>query len=96
MNKVFYCILLLHYNAYCEGFTFLFHCFFLPSKCDTLVLCRNPTLRECEEETHTPEMGTKGLPKVQSLISRVKTLCIGVFFISLESYQSVDVENGLA
>jgi hypothetical protein len=25
-----------------------------------------------------------------------KTPCIGVFFISLESYQSVDVENGLA
>jgi hypothetical protein len=20
--------------------------------------CRNPTLRECEDETHTPEMGT--------------------------------------
>jgi hypothetical protein len=22
------------------------------------VKCRNPTLRECEDETHTPEMGT--------------------------------------
>jgi hypothetical protein len=36
-----------------------------------------------------------GLPKLHSSIARVKTLCIGVFFISLESYQSVDVENGL-
>jgi hypothetical protein len=37
-----------------------------------------------------------GLPKFQSSIVGVKTLCIGVLFISLESYQSVDVENGLA
>jgi hypothetical protein len=36
------------------------------------------------------------LPKVQSLITKVKTPCIGVFFISLKSYRSVDVENGLA
>jgi hypothetical protein len=37
-----------------------------------------------------------GLPKFQSSIAGVKTPYIGVFFISLESYQSVDVENGLA
>ncbi len=37
-----------------------------------------------------------GLLKLQSSIAGVKTLCIGVFFISLEIYQSVDVENGLA
>ncbi len=37
-----------------------------------------------------------GLPKFQSSIAGVKTLCIDVFFISLENYQSVDVENGLA
>jgi hypothetical protein len=37
-----------------------------------------------------------GLPKVQSLITRVKTPCIGEFFISLERYRSVDVQNGLA
>jgi hypothetical protein len=36
------------------------------------------------------------LLKLQSSIIGVKTLCIGVFFISLESYQSVNVENGLA
>jgi hypothetical protein len=37
-----------------------------------------------------------GLPKFQSSIVRVKTPCIGAFFISLKIYQSVDVENGLA
>ncbi len=38
----------------------------------------------------------EGLPKFQSSIAGVKTPCIEAFFISLESYQSVDVENGLA
>jgi hypothetical protein len=37
-----------------------------------------------------------GLPKFQSSITGVKTPRIEVFFISLKSYQSVDVENGLA
>ncbi len=37
-----------------------------------------------------------GLPKLQSSIIRFKTPCIGVLFISLKSYQSVNVENGLA
>jgi hypothetical protein len=36
------------------------------------------------------------LTKLQSLIARVKTPCTLAFFISLESYQNVDVENGLA
>jgi len=36
-----------------------------------------------------------GLPKLQSSIARVKTPCIEAFFIPLESYQSLDVENGL-
>jgi len=36
------------------------------------------------------------LSKLQSSIAGVKTPCIGALFISLESYQSVDVENGLA
>jgi len=58
---------------------------------------RNPTLKECEDETHTPQMGLGsplGLPKLQSLIVEVKTPRIKVFFISLKSYWSVDVENG--
>jgi hypothetical protein len=37
-----------------------------------------------------------GLPKFQSSIAGVKTLCIGIFFISLKKYWSVDAENGLA
>jgi hypothetical protein len=37
-----------------------------------------------------------GLLILQSSISGVKTPCIEVFFISLENYQSEDVENGLA
>jgi hypothetical protein len=37
-----------------------------------------------------------GLPKLQSSIVGVKTPGLEGFFISLESYQSVDVENGLA
>jgi hypothetical protein len=36
------------------------------------------------------------LLKLQSSIVGVKTPCIEAFFISLESYQSVDVENELA
>jgi len=36
------------------------------------------------------------LSKLQSSISEVKIPCIGVFFISLENYQRVDVENELA
>jgi hypothetical protein len=54
-------------------------------------------LKECEDETHTPkwELGSpQGLSKLQSSIAKVKTLCIGVIFISLESYRSEDVENG--
>jgi hypothetical protein len=43
------------------------------------------------------ELGSPpGLPKLQSSISGIKTPRIGAFFISLESYRSVDVENGLA
>ncbi len=37
-----------------------------------------------------------GLTKFQNSIARVKTPHIEVFLISLESYQNVDVENGLA
>jgi len=37
-----------------------------------------------------------GLPKLQGSIIGVKTPRIVMLFISLKSYQSVDVENGLA
>jgi len=46
-----------------------------------------------------PKLGLRsplGLLKLQSSIAGAKTPCIGAFFISLESYQSVDVKNGLA
>jgi hypothetical protein len=44
-------------------------------------------------------MGTwepPGFPKLQSSITRVKTPCIETLFITLKSYQNVNVENGLA
>ncbi len=34
--------------------------------CGNQVVCRNPTLKECEDETHIPKMGTwesSGTPK---------------------------------
>ncbi len=37
-----------------------------------------------------------GLLKLQSSIVGVKTPCLEVFFMSLESYESVNVENGFA
>ncbi len=61
--------------------------------------CHNPTLRECEDETHTPEMGTwesSRTPKISEFDCRVKTPCIRCFFISLKSYRNVDVKNGFA
>jgi hypothetical protein len=36
------------------------------------------------------------LLKLQNLIAGAKTPYIGVFFIPLESYRNIDVENGLA
>ncbi len=43
------------------------------------------------------ELGSpSGLPKLQSAIARAKTPHIGAFFILLERYRSVDVENELA
>jgi hypothetical protein len=56
-------------------------------------------LEEWEDDSHILEMGTWEsirTPKTLEFDCRVKTPCIGVFFISLESYQSVDIENGLA
>jgi hypothetical protein len=40
-------------------------------------------------------LGSPGLPKLQSSIAGVKTRLIEMLFLSLESYQSVYVENGL-
>jgi len=61
--------------------------------------CHNPTLRECEDETHILKIGTWESFRTLKTLEfdcRVKTPHIGAFFISLESYQSVNDENGLA
>jgi len=72
-----------------------------PSRKNTTPLswCRNSTLRECEDEIHTPKIGTwesSGTPRTLGFDCRGQTPHIGVLFISLESYRSVNVENGLA
>jgi hypothetical protein len=59
---------------------------------------RNPILRECEDEIHTPEMGTwesSRTAETSEFDYKGQTSRIGVLFISLENYQRVDVENGL-
>jgi hypothetical protein len=47
--------------------------------------CRNPTLRECEDETHTPEMGSWesfGIPEsLEFDYKGQNTLHWGVFYI---------------
>jgi hypothetical protein len=62
--------------------------------------CHNPVFgRKWGWHSHSLKWGLgspPGLPKLQSSIVGVKTLRLEVFFISLKSYQSVDVENGLA
>jgi hypothetical protein len=66
----------------------------------TILFVATPLLEECEDVTLTfPKWGLGSpprLPKLQSKIAGVKTPRIGVFFISLESYESVNVENELA
>jgi len=57
--------------------------------------CRKPTLAKCGGEAqHLEKLEVRslpGLPNVQSSIARGKTPCIGVFLVSLERSQSVDV-----
>ncbi len=50
-------------------------------------------------DTHTPEMGaweSIGTPKTSEFNFRGQTPRINAFYISLENYQILDVENGLA
>jgi hypothetical protein len=64
------------------------------------VTCHNPTLKQMwgwNSHSQKWELGVlPRLPKTQSLIAGVKTPRIEMFFISLESSWSVDVQNGLA
>jgi len=57
-----------------------------------------PFLEACEDDTHTPEMGTwesSKTPETLEFDFRGKTPRLDAFFMSLESYWSLDVENGL-
>jgi hypothetical protein len=54
-------------------------------------------LEKCEDDTHIPEMGiweSFGTLEISKLDYR-GFFHLEAFFISLESYQSVNVENGL-
>jgi hypothetical protein len=62
-------------------------------------MCRNLTFGSVRMTITLPKWGLGsllGLLKLQSSITGDKTPCIGVFFILLESYRSLDVKNGLA
>jgi len=48
-----------------------------------------PLLEECEDDTHTLEMGTwesSGTPKTSKLDCRSQTSCLEAFFMSLKIY----------
>jgi hypothetical protein len=63
-----------------------------------ILKCRKPTLKVCEDDTHTPKMGTwesSETPKNAEYNCRGQTPCFEVFFIPLKRSWSVDVENGL-
>ncbi len=72
--------------------------------CKRLGQERDPGMWErCENElshsqvnSHVENWSPGGLSKFQRLIARVKTPCLEEFFISLESYWNVDVQNGFA
>ncbi len=65
-----------------------------------LVIMSQPHFWKSVRMTLTlPKWGLRsplGLPKLQSSIAGVKTPRLEPFLISLKSYRSVDVENGLA
>jgi hypothetical protein len=71
-----------------------------PITCDACAIMSQPYFEKSVRMRLTLpkwELGSPlGLPKFQSSIARDKPFCIWTFFISLESYQNVDVENGLA
>jgi hypothetical protein len=71
-----------------------------PSPWCLIGFCCNPTFGRVwgwHSHSWNGDFGSPpGLPKFQSSIVGVKTPRLEAFFISLERYQSVDVENGLA
>jgi hypothetical protein len=61
--------------------------------------CRNPIFGRVKMTLTLPKWGLGSLPglqKFQNSIAGVKTLRLETLFMSLESYWSLDVENGLA
>ncbi len=59
---------------------------------------QTPLWGKCESPLTFPKMGLRspsGFLKIQNAIIGVKTPCIDVFFIPLERFWSVDVQNGL-
>jgi hypothetical protein len=62
--------------------------------------CRNPTLGlSVRMQLTLPKVGKwspLGLPKTQKTIWGIKSPHLGAFFISIESFWNVDVQNGLA
>jgi hypothetical protein len=72
--------------------------FFLFRALAHLQVVATPLWRSVRMKLTLPKLGLGSpprLPKLQSSIARVKTPRIRVFFISLEIYWSVNVENGL-
>jgi hypothetical protein len=63
-----------------------------------IYIVTTPLLEECEDDTHTPEMGTwksSETLETSELDYRGENTSLELFIISLENYQSVDVKNGL-
>jgi hypothetical protein len=53
------------------------------------VVVATPLLEECEDDTHTLEMGTWesfGTPEISEFDFRGQIFCLKAFFMSLESY----------
>jgi len=63
------------------------------------IKCHNLTLKECEDEIHIPEMRTwesSGTPEIPKFDYKGQNTSHWGVFISLKSYQSLDVKNGFA
>jgi hypothetical protein len=86
------------HNAYHNRNVFVIvNCIDTNTKCRDLSFGRE-NVRECADEdshsqvsSHFGNWSPNGLPNLQKAITGVKTPRIEIFFISLESYSSVDV-----
>jgi hypothetical protein len=65
----------------------------------TIITVATPLWGKCEDETHTPKIGTwesSGTPKISEFNCRGENTSHWVFFVPLERSWSLDVQNGLA